>query len=126
MFGDYYWFAQDHDPKWDGQQGFWLRRIYFTFDYTFNPRFMTRLRLEANSNGTLANTNLTAYVKDAYLRWTVGEQHNLLRGRVGLSYRYPAAPGWHRRHGQRPGSRHLLRLRRLGPRPEDVDRVRAR
>ena len=80
MFGDYYGFADDHDPKWDGQQGFWFRRIYFTFDYTFNPRLMTRLRLEANSNGTLANTNLTAYVKDAYLRWTLGGQHQLFLG----------------------------------------------
>jgi hypothetical protein len=70
MFGDYYYFSQDHDPKWAGQQGFWFRRIFFTFDYTFTPKITTRLRLEANSNGKLAGGSLTPYVKDAYLRWT--------------------------------------------------------
>ena len=54
VFGDYYYFNQSHDPKWQGQQGFWLRRIFFTFDYTFTPKVSTRFRLEANSDGQLA------------------------------------------------------------------------
>jgi hypothetical protein len=70
IFGDYYYFSQDHDPKWEGQQGFWIRRVYFTFDYTFTPKFTTRFRLEMNGNGKLAGGTLTPYVKDAYLRWT--------------------------------------------------------
>ena len=79
MFGDYYYFSQDHDPKWEGQQGFWFRRAYFTFDYTFTPKITTRLRLEMNSDGKLAGGSLTPYVKDAYLRWTYyGRQHATL------------------------------------------------
>jgi len=68
MFGDFYYFSQDHDSTWENQQGFWFRRLYFTFDYTFTPNVSTRFRLEANSNGKLAGGSLTPYVKDAYLR----------------------------------------------------------
>jgi hypothetical protein len=70
MFGDYYYFIDNHDAKWKDQQGFWLRRAYLTYDHTWTPRLATRLRLEMNSNGTLAGGTLTPYVKDAYLRWT--------------------------------------------------------
>lgn len=80
VFGDYYYFSQDHDPAWEGQDGFWFRRIYFTFDYTFTPRITTRLRLEMNSNGSLAQTSLTPYVKDAYLRWTFYGRQQLTLG----------------------------------------------
>lgn len=70
LFGDYYYFAQDHDPDWDGENGFWLRRVYLTWDHTFSPTLTTRFRLEANSNGKLQGGSITPYVKDAYLRWT--------------------------------------------------------
>jgi hypothetical protein len=70
MFGDVYSFDQHHDPAWEEQQAFWLRRIYFTFDYTLTPKLTTRLRIEANSDGKLEGRSLTPYVKDAYLRWT--------------------------------------------------------
>lgn len=80
MFGDYYAVNQDHDPKWDGQQGFWLRRIYFTVDHTFTPRISARFRLEANSNGKLAGGPLTPYVKDAYLRWAFYGRQQLTLG----------------------------------------------
>jgi hypothetical protein len=80
MFGDFYHFAQDHDPKFDDQNGFWFRRIYFTYDHAFSPRFATRFRLEMNSNGTLTSTNLTPYVKDAYLRWTYFGRQQLFLG----------------------------------------------
>jgi len=80
IFGDYYDFAQHDDPDWDSQQGFWFRRIYFTYDHTFSPRLTTRLRLEANSSGRLEEDRLTPYVKDAYLRWTLGGKHQLFLG----------------------------------------------
>lgn len=70
LFGDYYYFASHNDAKWDGQQGFWFRRIYFTYDHNLSPKFTTRLRLEMNSNGQLTSSILTSYVKDAYLRWS--------------------------------------------------------
>lgn len=75
VFGDYYWFASHNLSKWEDQQGFWIRRAYFTYDHRFSPRFTTRLRLEVNSNGDLEGGNLEPYVKDAYVQWTYAGQH---------------------------------------------------
>ena len=80
VFGDYYYFSQDHDEAWQGQEGFWLRRIFFTFDYTFSPKISTRLRLEMNSSGKLAGTTITPYVKDAWLRWSFSRRQQLTLG----------------------------------------------
>ena len=98
MFGDFYYFSQDHDSKWENQQGFWFRRLYFTFDYTFTPKVSTRFRLEANSNGKLAGGSLTPYVKDAYLRWTFyGRQQLTLGVQPSLSFDYVESV-WGLRH----------------------------
>ena len=74
MFGDYYWYYDRHqdgisisDPTpVEGQHGLWFRRIYFTYDFTYNEKLTTRFRLEANSNGDFTGGDLTPYVKDAY------------------------------------------------------------
>jgi hypothetical protein len=84
MFGDYYWYFDRHqdgisstDPTpVKAQQGLWFRRLYFTYDYTYNEKLSTRFRLEANSNGQFQGGNLVPYVKDAYLKWAYkGQQH---------------------------------------------------
>ena len=36
VFGDYYAFFDHHDPRWDGQHGFWIRRGYLTYEHTFS------------------------------------------------------------------------------------------
>jgi hypothetical protein len=80
VFGDYYGFAAHHLPEWQGQNAFWFRRIYFTYDHRLSPQISMRLRLEMNSNGTLEGGLLTPYVKDAYLRWAFSERHQLTLG----------------------------------------------
>jgi hypothetical protein len=79
MFGDYYAYDRWHQDQIsaanpanvEGQQGFWFRRLYLTYDLAFSERFTTRFRLEANSNGQFQNPgNLNPYIKDAYLKWT--------------------------------------------------------
>jgi hypothetical protein len=80
VFGDYYGFVEHHLPEWHGQHGFWLRRLYFTYDHTFSPQITTRFRIEANSNGDLEGGLLTPYVKDAYLRWTFTGRQQLTLG----------------------------------------------
>ena len=98
MFGDYYFFDQNHDSKWEGQHGLWFRRLYFTFDYTFTPAITTRFRLEMNSNGKLAGGLLTPYVKDAYLRWTYyGRQQVTLGIQPSLSFEFVESV-WGLRH----------------------------
>jgi hypothetical protein len=80
MFGDYYYFDEHHLPEFDHQDGFWFRRIYFTFDYTFSPKITTRFRLESDSNGKLQGGLVTPFVKDAYLRWNVHGPQQLTLG----------------------------------------------
>ena len=82
IFGDYYYFGSTHletaDPSWKDQQGFWIRRAYFTYDYDLSSKLTTRLRLEANGDGTLEDHALTPYVKDAYIRAVLGKQRLFL------------------------------------------------
>ena len=80
VFGDYYSFIDSHLPAWDGQNGLWFRRIYFTYDHTFTPQITTRVRFEVNSNGKLQGGALTPYIKDAYFRWTYHGRQQLTAG----------------------------------------------
>ena len=36
MFGDYYYVLAHHDETVEGNNGFWLRRVYFTYDNTLS------------------------------------------------------------------------------------------
>ncbi len=80
MFGDYYTVLEHRDENVDGQNGFWFRRIYFTYDHKFDEKFSTRLRLELNSPGDFkTKETLKPYVKDAYLNMKM-KDHNALFG----------------------------------------------
>ncbi len=89
MFGDYYWYDESHQDQIstantngvEGQQGFWFRRLYLTYDLALSERFTTRFRLEANSNGQFAGGgNLTPYVKDAYIKWNYWQKQQATLG----------------------------------------------
>ncbi len=81
VFGDFYYFSDHHDPKFDGQQGFWLRRAYLGYDQAFTDRMSARLRFEMNSNGLLAGGSLTPFVKDAFFTW---RYYGRQQGRIGI------------------------------------------
>ena len=88
MFGDYYafdkWHADQVSPTntspVEGNDGFWMRRIYFTYDLQFNEKLTTRFRVEANSNGQFAGGNLEPFVKDAFVKWTYAGKHQVTLG----------------------------------------------
>lgn len=81
VFGDYYYFLQDHDRTFDdGQNGLWFRRVYLTYDRDLGAAWTTRLRLEFNSPSLQETQDrLRPYLKDVYLKWT-GGAHSLLLG----------------------------------------------
>lgn len=80
VYADYYWFAQNHNADVEGDNGFWFRRIYLTYERALAESFSTRLRLEMNSSGILgSNDKMTPVVKDAYLKWKKGS-HQILAG----------------------------------------------
>jgi hypothetical protein len=58
VFGDYYYVAQSHRDDLVGQNGFWIRRLYFTYDHTLSKAFSVRVRLEANSKGDFKSTGV--------------------------------------------------------------------
>ena len=73
VYGDYYYIAQNHRDELVDQNGFWLRRLYFTYDHTLSKSLSLRVRLEANSKGDFESSGVnTPYVKDAWLKWAFG------------------------------------------------------
>lgn len=81
LYSDFYYIAQNHNEDLKGENGFWTRRVYFTYDNRLNERFTARFRLEMNSPGDFStNTKLEPYVKDLYLNWAMSENHTLVAG----------------------------------------------
>ncbi|MDZ7374581.1 MAG: hypothetical protein ONB23_11515 [candidate division KSB1 bacterium] len=79
VFGDYYFIVQNHRKELDGQNGFWIRRVYLTYDRKLAGTVSSRLRFEMNHPGNFSSGAATPYVKDAYLNWKFGS-HQLLLG----------------------------------------------
>lgn len=80
MFGDLYYVASNHKSNLEGRNGFWFRRIYFTYDKALTGGFSMQFRLEMASPGNFtSNSKLVPFVKDAYLKWSKG-RHQLILG----------------------------------------------
>ena len=83
MIGDYYYALQNHNSAVTDNNGFWFRRIYFTYDNKMTEKTAMRFRLEMNSPGDFStSTTLVPFVKDAYLSTKIG-QHTLMLGLIG-------------------------------------------
>lgn len=83
MFGDYYYMAGNHNEDVEGSNGFWFRRIYFTYDQGLSEEFAMRFRIEMNSAGDFSSkSKLSPVVKDAYLRWK-HDRHSIYLGISG-------------------------------------------
>jgi hypothetical protein len=83
VFGDYYFAVAHHDEAVEGNNGFWLRRVYFTYDNALGDKYAMRFRLEMNSPGDFkTSSTLVPFVKDAYLSAKLGRQ-TLLLGLIG-------------------------------------------
>ncbi|MCD6454481.1 MAG: hypothetical protein J7L62_04185 [Candidatus Aminicenantes bacterium] len=75
VFGEYYYMLSNHNPGIEGMNGFWFRRLYFTYDHKFGSRFKIRVRFEANSRGDFSTKEkIVPYVKDLYIQWSKNGQ----------------------------------------------------
>ena len=74
VYSDYYYFFSNHQKALEGMNGFWFRRIYFTYDYRLNKSFSLRIRTEAASSGNFLSEKITPFIKDMYLRWNFSGQ----------------------------------------------------
>lgn len=80
IYSDFYWMAAHHDEDVEGNNGFWIRRVYFTYDHQINDTFSARFRLEGNSPGNFTDDEkITPVVKDLYLRWE-NDRHQVVGG----------------------------------------------
>lgn len=80
VYSDFYWMARNHDENIEGQNGFWFRRIYFTYEHQFSSSFSSRFRLEAANPGDFqSSTTMVPDVKDAYLKWK-NDNHQIFAG----------------------------------------------
>ncbi len=81
-FGDIYWFAQSNNPAYQGQNGFWLRRAYLTFDQQWNPAWSWQVRLEADQTdfASTTSTAATPFLKTAFVKWDWAGGQSLLAG----------------------------------------------
>ena len=110
VFGDAYGFVASHDAAIEGENGFWFRRIYLTFDTAVADDIDFRLRFEGNSPGDFSSDDeIDPFVKDAYLRWKFNHKELVL----GLS----PTPTWEaiqKFWGYRSVEKTPLDLQRLG------------
>lgn len=80
VYSDYYWIASNHNESLEGNNGFWFRRIYLTYDREFSQSFSTRLRLEMNGEGDfVTSAKMIPVVKDAWLKWE-NNRHEIFAG----------------------------------------------
>lgn len=110
VFGDYYWMASHHDEAVDSRNGFWIRRIYLTFDRDIGQNWAVRVRGEMNQPGDFTSSSvMTPFVKDAYLQWESG-QHTLRMG-LAPTPTFSLVEDW---WGYRPVEKTPLDLYRFG------------
>ncbi len=73
VFGDYYYVVSNHNPSIKNANGFWIRRIYFTYDKPLSKAFTIRLRMEMSHPGDFQTKAAPVpFVKDAYLKYQHG------------------------------------------------------
>ncbi|MFH2107808.1 MAG: hypothetical protein ABII93_03985 [Chrysiogenia bacterium] len=110
MIGDYYYAVRHHDAAVKDNNGFWFRRIYFTYDNTLTDKIAMRFRLEANSPGDFkTSSTLIPYIKDAYLSAKIARQ-TLMLGLIGTNMYDNVEEFW----GYRPMEKTPIDLFRFG------------
>lgn len=81
LYSDFYWIVNNHNEDLEGENGFWIRRAYLTYDNNFAESLTARFRLEMNSPGDFStNQKLEPFVKDLYLDWSINQNHSLIAG----------------------------------------------
>lgn len=81
LYSDFYWIVNNHNEELEGENGFWARRVYFTYDNNISQHVSVRFRLEMNSPGDFTSSSrLEPYVKDLFAKWAINDNHSLNAG----------------------------------------------
>ncbi len=80
VFGDFYQVFGHSDPAIEDLNGFWVRRVYLTYDRSFAEKFKARVRFEAASPGDFSTSGvLDPFLKDLYVAY-VGQLFEVTLG----------------------------------------------
>jgi hypothetical protein len=83
VFSDFYWIPMNHNEDLEGSNGFWIRRIYLTYENELSNTLSSRLRLEMSNEGDFrTESKMVPVVKDAYLKWS-NDNHSIYAGISG-------------------------------------------
>lgn len=82
IFGDYYYIIKSNTASQEKLNGFWIRRVYLTYDSDISDKIKARARLEMSSDGKFGSSaiTITPYVKDAYVTYQFLPLHSLTLG----------------------------------------------
>lgn len=70
VFGDFYAIRGHNDAAIKGKDGFWVRRLYLTYDRKIDAKTSAQLRLEAKDPGDFATTaTMEPFIKDLWVRY---------------------------------------------------------
>ena len=70
FFGDFYSVRGHNDASIKGKDGFWLRRLYLTYDKKLDAKMSARIQLEAKDPGDFSTVqNMQPFIKDAWVRY---------------------------------------------------------
>jgi hypothetical protein len=71
--------SADEEGSVEGHHGFWIRRIYFSYNTKISDKFSARVRLEMDSPA-FEEDKLIPFIKDAWLKYKLGGGANLVVG----------------------------------------------
>lgn len=81
IFSEYYFVYRHSNGIFQGNNGFWFRRINLYYDQVISPSLFFRFRIETSSAGDFSSDALLVpFIKDAFLGWAVLGQ----RVQIGL------------------------------------------
>lgn len=81
LYSDFYYIINNHNEDLEGENGFWTRRVNFTYDNRIIQSVSARFRMEMSHPGDFStNSKMEPFVKDLYLNWAMNENHSLVAG----------------------------------------------
>jgi hypothetical protein len=99
VFGDYYYFVDNHDSTVVDKNGLWFRLINLSWDEKIDDTFSARLRIESASSGDFAVTPaaLLTYMKDVWLKGS-RDRHSAILGLTATASHSYTEDFWGYRH----------------------------
>ncbi len=94
VFADYYYVVSNHDASIKDQNGFQIRRVYFTFENNITENIKIRFRIESKHPKFGDTGPINPFVKHAYLEWAgLIPNHKLYLG-IAETNTFKNAEGW--------------------------------